>query len=143
MAEKKRADQIRAGEEVERFTFRVTPEFNAAYMEAVEDYHPRYNETTDFGPAAVNPALLIVHSNVTRSPSFYLPEGVAAVHTDEEIEFINPARVGKTFTVSWKVVDWYEKRGRPYQVKQAVIVDEDGLEILKRTITDTYVSGGG
>ncbi|GAG74835.1 unnamed protein product, partial [marine sediment metagenome] len=68
---------------------------------------------------------------------------MAAVHAKEEVEYLDPGRVGKTFRVHWKVVDTYEKRGRPYQVKEALIVDEDGVEILRRRTTDTYIAGGG
>src|SRR4030042_5129005 len=137
MAEKKKADQFGLDEEFEPYEFHVTPDFNQQYLEAVEDHHPRYSDKTDVGPPIVNPSLLVVQSNVTRSPSFYLPYGMAAVHAKEEVEYLNPGRVGKSFTVYWKVVDTYEKRGRPYQVKETLIVDEDGVKILKRIITDT------
>lgn len=141
MAEKKRADQLEVGQEFTPLELRVTPEFNQQYLEAVEDFHPRYLQETDFGPPIVHPALLIVQSNVTRSPSFHLPPGMAAVHAKEEVEYLNPGRVGKTFTIYWKVVDTYEKRGRPYQVKDTLIIDEDGVEILRRKIIDTYIGG--
>ena len=135
MADKKEANQVRPGEEFTTFEFRVTAEFNQQYLEAIEDYHPRYKEI-------VHPALLIAQSNVTRSPSFYLPAGMAAVHAKEEVEYFNPALVGKTFRVSWRVVDVYEKRGRQYQVKDVWITDENSIPILRRKITDTYISGG-
>jgi hypothetical protein len=67
---------------------------------------------------------------------------MATVHAKEEVEYVNPARVGKSFTVHWRVVDVYEKRGRPYQVKETSIIDEDGLLILRRKITDTHITGG-
>ena len=140
MAEKKRADQVGVGEEFEPHEFCVTPDFNQQYLEAVENHHPRYLQETEAGVAIVHPGLLINHSNVTRSPSFYLPPGMAAVHAKEQVEYLNPGRVGKTFRVSWKVVDVYEKRGRLYQVKEALIVDEDGVEILRRKIIDTYIA---
>jgi len=143
MADRKKADEVGVGEEFEPYEFRVTPEFNQQYLEAEEDHHPRYLQETEAGPAIVYPGLLINHSNVTRSPSFYLPPAMAAVHAKEEVEYLNPGRVGKTFRVYWKVVDTYEKRGRAYQVKEALIVDEDGVEILRRRITDTYIAGGG
>ena len=142
MADRKRANQLGVGEEFEPYEFRVTPEFNQQYLEAEEDYHPRYLQETEAGSAMVHPGLFINHSNITRSPSFYLPYGMAAVHAKEDVEYLNPGRVGKSFTVHWKVVDTYEKRGRPYQVKETLIIDEDGVEILKRTITDTYISSG-
>ena len=141
MVEKKRADQVGIGEEFEPYEFHVTTEFNQQYLEAVQDYHPRYLEETGSGSPIVHPALLIAQSNITRSPSFYLPPGMATVHAKEEVEYLNPGRVGKTFTIYWKVVDTYEKRGRPCQVKETLIVDEDGIEILRRKIIDTYIVG--
>ena len=141
MGEKKRADQVGVSEEFEPYELHITPEFNQQYLQALEDYNSRYLEETEFGPPIVHPGPLINHSNVTRSPSFYLPPGMAAVHAKEEVEYLNPGRVGKAFRVTWKVVDVYTKRGRPYQVKEALIVDEDGIEILRRKITDTYIYG--
>lgn len=141
MADSKRADRVGVGEEFEPYEFRVTPEFNQQYLEAEEDHHPRYIQDTGAGPPIVHPGLFINHSNVTRSPSFHLPPGMAAVHAKEEVEYLNPGRVGKAFRVQWKVVDTYEKRGRPYQVKDVLITDEDGLVILRRRITDTYIAG--
>ena len=89
----------------------------------------------------VHPGLLINYSSVTRSPSFYLPTTMAAVVAKDEIEYLNPGRVGKSFTVHWKVIDTYTKRGRPYQVTEISIVDEDGLEILQRRMNCTYITG--
>ena len=143
MVGEKEANQMGVGEEFEPYEFRVTPEFNQQYLEAVEDSHPRYVQETDLGGRIVHPALLIAQSNITKSPSFHLPSSMAAVHTHEEVEYLNPGRVGKTFRVYWKVVDTYEKRGRRYQVKEVLIVDEDGVDILRRRITDTYITGRG
>ena len=134
MVEVKRIDKAQIGDEFEVYEFVVTPEFNQQYIDAVEDYHPRYLEI-------VHPALLVNHSNIPRTPSFNVPLGMAAVHTQDEIEFINKGKVGKRFRVYWKVVDVYEKRGRKYQVKDVGVMDEDGLVILKRRMTDTYFSG--
>jgi len=141
MNQRRRADAYLPGEELEPLEFVVTPEFNRQFLEAVEDLHPRYSGNTEDGPPIVHPALLVNQTNVTRSPSFCLPPGMAAVHAREEIRYVNPARVGKVLRVRWTVTDIYEKRGRPYQVKQVTMVDEDGLEILRRTITDTYIRG--
>jgi acyl dehydratase len=142
MAEKeKRADLYKTGEEFEPLEYRVTPEWNAQFQEALEAYYPRYEEETTFAPPMVVPGLFIANSNVTRSPGFRLDPGMAAVHAKEEVEFINPGRVGKKFKVTWKVIEYYEKRDRPFQTKEALIVDEDGVEILRRRLTDTYMGG--
>ena len=141
MAERKRADEVGVGENFKTYKFRVTSEFNQQYLEAMEDYHPWYLRETEDGLPIVHPGLLINHSNVTRSPSFYLPPGIAAVHVKEEIEYLSPGRVGETFQVYWKVVNMYQKLGMLFQVKETLIVDEDGVEILRREITDTYIAG--
>ena len=140
MPEKIRTDQLKVGHEMERLEFVVTPEFNENYLDAVEDHHPRYTRETEFGPPVVHPALLNNYSNSTRSPSFYLPPGVGGIMAADETEYINPARVGKTLRVSWKVVDRYEKRGRQYLVREASIVDEDGTEILRRKTALVFAS---
>jgi acyl dehydratase len=141
VAKEKRADLYKTGEEFEPLQYRVTPEWNAQFQEALEAYYPRYEEETAFGPPMVVPGLFIANSNVTRSPGFKLDPGMAAVHAKEEVEFINPGRVGNTFEVRWKVIEYYEKRDRPFQTKEALIVDEDGVEILRRRLTDTYMGG--
>jgi len=138
MGNKKRADQLGIGEEFEPARFAVTPEFNNQYLEAVEDYHERYVRETELGPPIVHPALLLNYCSVTKSPSFYLEPGMAAVVAKDEIEYFNPGRVGKEFQVSWKVVDVYAKRGRSYQVTEIWVVDEDGTEILRREMNCTY-----
>jgi acyl dehydratase len=140
-AKEKRADLYKTGEEFEPLEYRVTPEWNAQFQEALEAYYPRYEEETASGPPMVVPGLFIANSNVTRSPGFKLDPGMAAVHAKEEAEFINPGRVGKRFKVTWKVVDYYEKRNRPFQTKEALIVDEDGVKVLRRRLTDTYMGG--
>lgn len=136
--EKKRTDQVQVGEESEPLEFSVTPEFNECYLDAEEDHNPIYMEQTDFGPPVVLPALLHNMSNSTRSPSFFLPDGMAGVMTKDEIEFMNPARVGKKFHVTWKVVDRYEKGGRTCIVREGLMRDEDGLEILRRRTEARY-----
>ena len=141
MSEGKRADHVGIGEEFEPYEFRVTHEFNLQFLEAIQDQSPKYLRVTTSGPPIVHPALLINQSNVTRSPSFRLPPGMAAVHAKEEVQYLNPGRVGKTFRVTWKVVDVYERRGRLYQVKDVSIIDDDGVDILRRKIIDTYIAG--
>jgi len=135
---KKFANELKVGEEFEPYEFHVTPELNQQYLYGVEDYHPRYLEETELGLPIVHPALLLNQSNITRSPSFSLPPDIAAVHTADEVEFLSPARVGKRLRVTWKVTDIYEKRGRPYQVVEALIVDEDGVQILRRRSSNTF-----
>ncbi len=134
LTERKRADKVGIGEEFAEFEFEVGPALNRQYVDALQADPNRYKEI-------VHPGLLLFYSNITRSPSHYLPSGTATVHAKEETNFHNPAYVGKTFRVYWKVIDIYEKRGNLFQVKKALILDEDGQVILERTINDTHLSG--
>lgn len=141
MTEDKWTDKLQPGESPSPLEFTVTPEFNRQYLEAVEDYNPRYTQETESGPPMVHPALLINYSNITRSPSFKLPPAASALHSHEEIEYLNPGRVGETFKVTWEITDVYSKRRRLYQIKNASVSKADGTPILKRKITDTYITG--
>ncbi len=134
------SDKHAVGDVMEPFEFSVTRELNEQYLFAVEDFHPRYVSETAAGPPQVHPALLLNMSNIPRSPSFFLSPGLSAIHTQEECQFIRPGRVGGRFRVSWVVRQAYEKRGRPYRVYEAQIVDEGGRTIINRTITATYAS---
>jgi hypothetical protein len=141
MSERKEKSQFSGEDGFEPYTFQVTSELNEQYLYAVQDYHPRYLEERDSGSPWVHPGLLLNQSNLTRSPSFGLKAGMAGVHAKEEVEFLNPARVGKQFRVTWKVVDEYEKRDKLYTVVEALIVDEDGIEIMRRRTHGVMAKG--
>jgi hypothetical protein len=53
------------------------------------------------------------------------------VHARQETEFINPLPLGKPARITTKIVDKYVKRGKGYIVIESLIVDEDGVEIMR------------
>jgi len=138
--EKKSAHLMKVGERFEPLEFIVTPEVNQQYLYAEEDFDPMYIESRENGQAFVHPGLLLNMSNNTRSPSFCLPPGWGEIHAKEETEYLNPARIGKKFRVTWKVIDAFEKRGRPWHVLDIMIEDEDGILIMRRKMTNTFAS---
>lgn len=140
MIEKKSAHLYEVGEEFDPLEFVVTPELNQQYLYAEEDFHSRYIEARRKGLPFVHPGILYNMSNNTRSPSFFLPPGWGEIHAGEETEFINPARVGKKIRVTWKVIDTFEKKGKPWHVLDILIADEDGVPIMKRKMTNTFAS---
>ena len=140
MLDRKPADQMDVGDEFEPLEFTITPELNQQYLFAVEDYHPRYLGGGDGGQSLVHPALLLNFSNTTRSPSYVVSPGLGTLHAGEETRFVRPATVGDTLRVTWRVVDRYEKRGRVYHVREAVVVDGTGRTVLVRRLTSTYSS---
>jgi len=141
MPSRKRIDLYRVGEELEPYECHITPDWNAQFVESLEAHYPRYHKGIDETPAFVVPGLLIANSNITRSPSLQLDPGMAAVMAKDEIQYLNPGRVGEKFKTTWRVTECFEKRGRPYQVVEALLVDEDGVQILRRKITHTFMGG--
>ncbi len=137
MSEPKSAHIMDVGERFAPLEFVVTRELNEQYLYAEEDYSAIYLDAED--PIA-HPGLLLNMSNNTRSSSFHLPQGWAEIHAAEETNYCNPARVGKRLTVTWEVVEKFEKRGRPWHVLDILIADEDGLEILRRKMTNTFAA---
>jgi len=140
MYEKKSAYLMKVGEEFEPLELIITPELNQQFLYGEEDFHTRYIEKKDSNLPMVHPGLLLNLSNNTRSSSFYLPPGWAEIHAAEETEYLNPAIVGKKIRITWKVIEAYQKRGRSWHVLDILIVDEDGIKILRRKMTNTYAS---
>jgi len=120
--------------------FVVTPELNQQCLYAVEDFHRWYIEETEFGPPVAHPALLLNMSNATRSPSYHQPQGRAGFHARDQTFFYNPARLGKELRVTWNRLGDYEKRGRPYSLTDILMVDQDGLQVLRRLSHSTIAS---
>jgi hypothetical protein len=138
--ENKRLSEVLERASLEPLEFTVTPELNQQYLYAVEDFQPWYIEETESGPPVVHPALLLNMSNGTRSPSYSQPAGRAGFHARDETFFYNTARLGKKLRVTWNPIGSYDKRDRPYTVNDTLIVDEDGLEILRRLNHSTVAS---
>jgi len=126
--------------DLEPFEFLVRPELNQQYLFAEEDFGPWYLEQRESGTPIVHPALLLNMSNATRSPSYRLDPRQAGIHARDEAFFLNPARVGKKFRVTWEGIGYYQKRGRTYHMNRTRVVDEDGLEIMVRLAHGTIAS---
>ena len=130
------ADKLKVGDKLKTLVITVTPELNQQFLEAMDC-------DSSFYDYFVHPALLIGFSNITRSPSYKLDDGVAAIHVQDEIEFYGVGKVGDTFSIDWEVISTYHKRDkhwqdREYQVKEAIIRSGD-KRIIQRRITDIFI----
>lgn len=139
---------LTVGGQQEPLTFKVDAELNQQYLYSLEDFNLCYLREGSWGQPIVHPALLLNMTNRTRSPSFRLPQGYSSIHAKDETWFIAPARVGDVLTVSWTVVELYEHRGRPYQALDVLVVNQDGLQIMRRRVHSTISNstkgiGGG
>ena len=129
------ARTVQPGDEFDPLTFTVTEEMNDQYLYAEQDHHPRYRWLA-------HPGLLLNMSNNTRSPSFYLPPGWAEIHARESLSFLRPANVGDELTVTWKVLQTWEKNEMPWhKVSITVTREKDDKIVLVRLMTNTFTRG--
>ena len=134
-------DMLRAGDSLAPLELELTEEFNESVVQSVGADAARYLGAGD-QPGIVHPALLIVFSNLTRSPSFRLPEHCAAIQTHDDVQLERLARSGDTVTITWQVIDTYTRRDRQYQVMRTRVSDSHGRTVLTRKTTNTFMGGG-
>ena len=134
-------DRLHPGDRLAPLELELTEEFNESIVQSVGAELSRYMGS-DGRPGIVHPALLIVFSNLTRSPSFRLPDNCAAIQTHDDVQLEGLARTGDTVSISWQVVDTYNRRGRHYQVMETRVSDGDGRTVLTRRTTNTFMGAG-
>jgi len=104
--------------------YTLTPELITRYQAGTEDRHPWYRGASPFGAAAA-PALLL-HSEVYRNLSWYLPNLIGNLHAKQEWELFQPMLVGDRVCTHSTVVERYSKRNRDYVVNEVLITDPTG-----------------
>lgn len=130
-------DKLKAGESMLPLKTTITPKLNKQFLGALSCALPMYEKI-------VHPSILIGMSNITRSPSYCLDNGVAAVHVYDEIEFSDRCLVGDTLFIIWDVTDIFYKRNKNWkdvlhQVVESKIFNGEGCEVAKRRIIDIFV----
>ena len=134
-------DRLRPGDRLAPLELELSKEFNESIVQSVGADLSRYSGS-DEQPGIVHPALLIVFSNLTRSPSFKLPPNCAAIQTHDDVQLERLARPGDTVNISWQVVDTYTRRGRNYQVMETRVSDAEGRTVLTRKTMNTFMGAG-
>jgi acyl dehydratase len=104
--------------------YRITPEMIHLYQDGTEDRNEWYSGPSPFG-GAVAPALLL-HSEVFKNLSWYLPNIIGNLHAKQEWELFHPMLVGGVVRTRSTVVERYVKRNREYVVNEVMITDSDG-----------------
>ena len=90
----------------------------------LEDANPRYHGTQpDCHPAwiARQPIDLLHHS------FDYGP----AIHTDSQIQYLAPARVGDEFVIAGRCADAFDKRGHHFIVNECALFGSDEQELVR------------
>lgn len=109
----------------------------------------RYEAGTG-GPAATfgvdgtrtAPALLL-HSEVFRSLSWYLPNLFGNLHARQEWELFAPLVVGGAVRTRSTVVERYRKRNRDYVVNEVLVTDRDGRWLQRSRTHQSFLVEDG
>jgi len=123
-------DTLRVGEEFVSDDHLVLPADVEAHSFAVEDDHPSLAE--DLAPPTLmaNQALHLRHNK-------YIVH--AGLHARMEFQFVEPIRVGMRVRTRGKVIDKYERRGKPYMVTEYVTEDDTGRALVRGQFTQMII----
>jgi 3-hydroxybutyryl-CoA dehydratase len=121
---------LQVGEEFVSDTFLITPEEIDTYAFAVDDHHPWFvgHEESPFGGTVAHPTMLANQALRLRHSRYIVPAGL---HAKMEFEFVEPIRPGMRARSRGRVIDKYERRGRPYMVTEYVTEDEHGTVLVR------------
>ena len=123
---------LQVGEEFVSDTFLVTPEEIETYAFAVDDHHAWFFGESPFGGAVAPPTMLANQALRLRHSRYIVPAGL---HAKMEFEFLEPIRPGMRARSRGRVVEKYERRGRPYMVTEYVTEDEQGTVLVRGRFT--------
>jgi acyl dehydratase len=119
---------LRVGEEFVSNDHLVTPEDIEAYAFAVDDHHPWFFGDSPFGGPIAHPTLLANQALMMRHNHYVVHAGL---HARMEFEFLEPIRPGVRVRSYGRVVDKYERRGKPYMVTEFTTQAEDGTVLVR------------
>ena len=125
------------GDEFEPGEITITEEMVERNAWVSDDYNPWYMEDSPFGGRIASPVFLSDPALPAIFWGYYAFPSGGALHASQEINFINPLKIGKKIKVTGKLVDRYHKRGRDWFVAEYLAVDEDGTEIVRMRRTET------
>jgi len=108
----------------------ITEELVERNAWANDDYNPWYMEDSPFEGRITSPTLLATETDFTIWNHFAFPEG-GSLWAKQEFEFINPLKIGKKVRITGQLVDKQSKKGRDHLVFEFLVVDEEGLEIVR------------
>ena len=123
-------ETLRVGEEFVSDDHLVIPEDITAHGFAVEDDRPWLADGVAPPTLMANQALHLRHSR-------YIVH--AGLHARMEFNFVEPIRLGMRVRTRGKVIDKYERRGKPYMVTEYVTEDEGGHVLVRGQFTQMII----
>ena len=99
------------------------------FLAALQEENPwYYRESPWGGPITYHPLL---DDAPMEAAMYQYQYPFSFVHARQETQFIHPLPLGKLARVITKIADKYIKRDKGYIVIESLIVDEDGVEIMR------------
>lgn len=96
-----------------------------------DDYGPWYMEASPFDGARIGQPALLGNDLVQLFTTRYRASKTVGFHTEEQMWFDNPVKLGEKVTMSGTYTEAYERRGQGYVVMEAQAVGEDGRSIVR------------
>ena len=122
-------DKLEVGETLPEIRVVYDEDMQGRFLAALQEENPwYYSESPWGGPLTYHPLLDDAPMEAAMHRYQY---PFSFVHARQETEFINPLPLGKPARITTKIVDKYVKRGKGYVVIESLIVDEDGVEIMR------------
>ncbi|KRC51976.1 dehydratase [Leifsonia sp. Root227] len=100
------------------------------YAFTQDEYGPWYFDNSPFG-GRIGQAALLCNDLVQMFTNVYAASKVVGFHTEEQMWFDSPARLGEEVTLSATYTDSYVRRGEGYVVMDAQVTGEDGRSVIR------------
>ena len=101
------------------------------YAFELDDYSPWALEASPFGGDRIAHAGLLTNDLVQLFTLVYRGSDVVGLHTEEQLWFDSPAKLGEVVTLEGEYVDSYVARGQGYVVMDATAKGPDGRSIVR------------
>jgi acyl dehydratase len=96
-----------------------------------DDYSPWYLQSSPFGGARIGHPALLGNDLVQLFTTKYRASKTVGFHTEEQMWFDSPVKLGERVTMSGTYTEAYERRGQGYVVMEAKAVGEDGRSLIR------------
>jgi acyl dehydratase len=110
-----------------------------AHAFAVDDYGPWYFQSSPFGGRIGHPTLLATDILMLFTLTYDAnpPSFQGGLHARNDLEFLQPVRVGERVTVSGATTEKYQKRGQNYRALEGEVRNEAGQVCVRMRATET------
>ena len=122
-------DKLEVGETLPEMRIVYDEDMQGRFLAALQEENPWYHKESPWGSPLTYHPLLDDAPMEAAMQRYQYP--FSFVHARQETEFINPLPLGKPAHITTKIVDKYVKRDKGYIVIESLIVDEDGVEIMR------------